>query len=133
MARDEPRRRPAHRHLLIHYITDRERHEQRWVAALEQTDVPLRFVWGMLDPVSGAHMAERIAERLPDAPMLALGDVAHWPQLEAPGRVTEALLDPRSAAADSAPRPDDGVDERAPAATRRPLRASMRSAWRYSE
>ncbi|MEA2334110.1 MAG: hypothetical protein QOG40_600 [Solirubrobacteraceae bacterium] len=79
-------------HLLIGYITDRERHEQRWVAALEQTDVPLRFVWGMLDPVSGAHMAERIAERLPGAPMLALAEVAHWPQLEAPDTVTAALL-----------------------------------------
>ncbi len=79
-------------HLLIHYITDRERHEQRWVAALEQTDVPLRFVWGMLDPVSGAHMARRVAERLPAAPRLELADVAHWPQLEAPERVAEALL-----------------------------------------
>ena len=26
------------------------------------------FIWGMLDPVSGAHMAERIRERLPAAP-----------------------------------------------------------------
>jgi pimeloyl-ACP methyl ester carboxylesterase len=80
-------------HLLIHYITDREAHEGRWVAALEQTDVPLSFVWGLLDPVSGAHMAQRVAERLPGAPMLAMEDVAHWPQLEAPRRVTHALLD----------------------------------------
>ena len=36
--------------------------------ALEETDVPLSFVWGMLDPVSGAHMAERIRERLPESP-----------------------------------------------------------------
>jgi pimeloyl-ACP methyl ester carboxylesterase len=79
-------------HLLIRYILDRERHEDRWVRALEQTGVPLSFVWGMLDPVSGAHMAERIRERLPDAPLLALADVAHWPQLEAPSRVTGALL-----------------------------------------
>jgi pimeloyl-ACP methyl ester carboxylesterase len=79
-------------HLLIRYITDRERHEQRWIAALEQTDVPLGFVWGMLDPVSGAHMAERIAQRMPGAPLLELADVAHWPQLEAPARVAQALL-----------------------------------------
>jgi pimeloyl-ACP methyl ester carboxylesterase len=79
-------------HLLIGYITDRRRHEQRWVSALEQTDVPLRFHWGMLDPVSGAHMAQRIAERLPDVPLQALADVAHWPQLEAPARVADALL-----------------------------------------
>jgi pimeloyl-ACP methyl ester carboxylesterase len=83
-------------HLLIHYMTDRERHEQRWVSALQQTDVPLSFVWGMLDPVSGAHMAQRIAERLPDAPRLELADVAHWPQLEAPERVARALAGLRS-------------------------------------
>jgi pimeloyl-ACP methyl ester carboxylesterase len=79
-------------HLLIRYMVDRERDGARWVAALEQTDVPLAFVWGMLDPVSGAHMAERIGERLPDAQLLALDDVAHWPQLEAPGRVLDVLL-----------------------------------------
>ncbi len=83
-------------HLLIRYMTDREAHERRRVCALEQTDVPLSFVWGMLDPVSGAHMAQRIAERLPAAPLLELAEVAHWPQLEAPSRVTSALTDLRS-------------------------------------
>jgi pimeloyl-ACP methyl ester carboxylesterase len=80
-------------HLLIHYMPDRERHAERWTGALEQTDVPRSFVWGMLDPVSGAHMAERIRERLPDALLRALGDVGHWPQLEAPETVAAALLD----------------------------------------
>ena len=79
-------------HLLIGYMRDREAHEQRWVNALETTGVPLSFVWGMLDPISGAHMAQRIRERLPNAPLVALEDVAHWPQLEVPERVTQALL-----------------------------------------
>jgi pimeloyl-ACP methyl ester carboxylesterase len=78
-------------HLLIRYIVDRQVHERRWVDALEQTDVPLAFVWGMLDPISGAHMAERIRERLPDAPLQALDDVGHWPALEAPDRVAAAV------------------------------------------
>ena len=59
-------------HRLIRYIVDRQTHEQRWVGALETTDVPLAFVWGMLDPISGAHMAERIRERLPGARFAAL-------------------------------------------------------------
>lgn len=80
-------------HRLIRYLLDRRENERRWVTALETTDVPLRFVWGMLDPVSGAHMAERIRERLPDAPFVALDDVAHWPPLEAPARVADALLE----------------------------------------
>jgi pimeloyl-ACP methyl ester carboxylesterase len=79
-------------HRLIRYIADRREHRDRWVGALESTDLPVAFVWGMLDPVSGAHMAERIRKGSPDARLLALDDVGHWPQLEAPERVAEALL-----------------------------------------
>jgi pimeloyl-ACP methyl ester carboxylesterase len=89
MSRDD-----GHRiaHLLIRYMLDRRADERRWVDALEGTDVPLAFVWGMLDPISGAHMAERIRERRPDARFTALDDVGHWPPLEAPERVAAALL-----------------------------------------
>ena len=62
------------------------------MGALEQTDVPLAFIWGMLDPISGAHMAARIRERLPRARMCELSDVSHWPALEAPQRVSAELL-----------------------------------------
>jgi pimeloyl-ACP methyl ester carboxylesterase len=79
-------------HRLIRYLTDQKLHGERWVAALEETTVPVAFVWGMLDPVSGAHMAKRIRERLPAAPFLALDDVGHWPQVEAPERVAGSLL-----------------------------------------
>jgi len=78
-------------HRLIAYMAERRAREDRWVGALEQTDVPLSFVWGMLDPISGAHVAQRIRERLPDAPLTALEDVGHWPPLEAPERVVAAL------------------------------------------
>jgi len=79
-------------HLLIRYIADRELHGERWTSALESADLPIGFVWGMLDPISGAHMAQRIRERMPDAPFLELGDVGHWPTLEAPERVAPAVL-----------------------------------------
>ena len=79
-------------HGLIKYMTDRRTHERRWVDALETTDVPLAFVWGMLDPISGAHIGERIRQRIPAAPFAALDDVGHWPPLEAPERVTAAVL-----------------------------------------
>jgi pimeloyl-ACP methyl ester carboxylesterase len=83
---------PVLMHRLISYMTDRRTHADRWVGALETTEVPLAFVWGMQDPVSGAHMAERIRERRPDAPFTALDDVGHWPPLEAPDRVVSAVL-----------------------------------------
>ena len=78
---------------LIRYITDRKDNEARWVGALEGTRVPRAFIWGMLDPISGAHIAERISERLPGAPLLALADVSHWPALEAPRAVERTLLE----------------------------------------
>lgn len=79
-------------HRLIQYIADRALHGERWVGALESTNVPLGFFWGMLDPVSGAHMAERISERLPTAPLQALENIGHWPALEAPELLTASLL-----------------------------------------
>jgi pimeloyl-ACP methyl ester carboxylesterase len=79
-------------HRLIRYMPDRVLHAERWATALETTDVPLAFVWGMLDPISGAHVAERLRERLPAAPFTALDDVGHWPPLEAPRRVAAAVL-----------------------------------------
>lgn len=78
-------------HELISYITDRKVHERRWVDALESTDVPLTFVWGMLDPISGAHMIERVHQRIPHATVVELPHVGHWPAIEAPEAVVQAL------------------------------------------
>jgi pimeloyl-ACP methyl ester carboxylesterase len=76
--------RDGHRigHRLINYIRDRQRHTERWTSALEHTDVPRRFVWGMLDPVSGGHVVPRIRERLPTCPLRCLDTVGHWPAIE---------------------------------------------------
>jgi pimeloyl-ACP methyl ester carboxylesterase len=74
-------------HLLIRYMEERRERERDWVGALESTRVPLGFAWGMRDPISGAHIAERIVERFPGAPRRLLDDVAHWPPIEAPDEV----------------------------------------------
>ena len=78
-------------HTLLHYIADRREHADRWSHALEHTEVPLTFVWGDLDPVSGAHMIERVEQRCPAARIVRLADVAHWPPLEAPGVVAAEI------------------------------------------
>lgn len=80
-------------HRLLSYLDERRTNEERWVAALEQAPCPLAFIWGMLDPVSGEHMLARVRERLPSARIVALEDVGHYPQLEAPQEVAQALAD----------------------------------------
>lgn len=82
-------------HRLLHYVADRRWHGPRWIAALEASPVPMRFIWGDLDPVSGAHVADRLEELLPGWPsereLLRLSDVGHWPPLEAPDEVAAAV------------------------------------------
>ena len=85
LGRHEPGRRPPH--LLSPDPLPRGPPAPRAAldrSARERPRSRSRFVWGMLDPISGAHMAERIRERRPDAAFVALEDVGHWPQLEAP-------------------------------------------------
>jgi pimeloyl-ACP methyl ester carboxylesterase len=80
-------------HLLIRYMAERREREADWVGAIEAKSVPTGFVWGMLDPISGAHIAERIVERFPEAPRRLLDDVGHWPPIEAPQAVAEVLAE----------------------------------------
>jgi pimeloyl-ACP methyl ester carboxylesterase len=80
-------------HALLHYVADRRANADRWRAALEANAVPMCFVWGELDPVSGGHVAERLAERLPSVPLVRLMDVGHWPPLEAPDELAAAVHD----------------------------------------
>jgi pimeloyl-ACP methyl ester carboxylesterase len=80
-----------HMHSLLQYIPERARHHARWEDALERSRVPLRFIWGMADPVSGAPVAAQIRAHNPAAHVVALEDVGHYPQLEVPERVLSEL------------------------------------------
>lgn len=79
-------------HRLIRYILDRRRHRDRWVGALQTTQVPLRLINGPLDPVSGAHMVARYRELVPNPDVASLDGVGHYPQVEAPERVRAAFF-----------------------------------------
>jgi pimeloyl-ACP methyl ester carboxylesterase len=84
---------PRVAHRLIRYIAERREFRERWVGALQGTDVPLRFINGPADPVSGAHMAARYRELVPKADVVLLDGIGHYPQLEAPERVLAAYLE----------------------------------------
>ena len=87
-------------HLLIRYIGERRQHRERWVGALqkagepsaEQSGVPLRVICGAVDPVSGAHMAQRYRELVAAPDVVLLPDIGHYPQCEAPQQVLESFL-----------------------------------------
>jgi pimeloyl-ACP methyl ester carboxylesterase len=77
---------------LIRYMKERRHFRARWVGALQQTAVPVRLIAGSDDPISGAHMVRRYHQLIPDADVVGLSGVGHYPQLEAPGLVLRAFF-----------------------------------------
>ncbi len=73
---------------LIHYMSDRRRHRDRWVGALQEARIPLGVINGSADPISGAHMVGRYREVVSAAHFIRqLPDIGHYPQMEAPETV----------------------------------------------
>lgn len=78
---------------ITHYLYDRERFWHRWVGALQNSALPLGFVWGAEDPITGVDVAQVHHAESPGSALTVLDGVGHYPMLEAPERWTEALLD----------------------------------------
>ena len=78
---------------LLRYMHERPRHAGLLTRALTEADVPLSFVWGPDDPISGAHVLDALRPLLPDLDAESLPGVGHYPQIEAPDAVTRHIQD----------------------------------------
>lgn len=76
---------------LLGYMAERRRHRERWVDAVVRSTVPRILVDGALDPVSGAHLADRYREQVPHAEIVLLPTIGHYPQVEDPAAVLAAF------------------------------------------
>jgi len=79
-------------HRVSRYQDERREYRARWTRALQSTGVPLRLIIGPEDPVSGRAIAARFRELVADADIVMLDGIGHYPQVEAPERVLEALF-----------------------------------------
>jgi pimeloyl-ACP methyl ester carboxylesterase len=78
-------------YLIGRLVFAKDKHQQRWIAAMQQTEIPMCFINGPADPNSGMHMAIRYSQLIPNANIKLLErDIGHWPQIEAPLQVLEA-------------------------------------------
>lgn len=80
-------------HLSGRFWHDRAPNRDRWVEGMKRSGVPLRMINGPLDPNSGKHMAERYREVIPDPDIVSLPRIGHWPAVEAPRAVADALIE----------------------------------------
>ncbi len=78
-------------HRIIRYLSERRKFRSRWENTLESSSTPIRFIWGLEDPVSGRSISEQIPGRIPDADLIELPGVGHYPQLEVPQVVREII------------------------------------------
>jgi pimeloyl-ACP methyl ester carboxylesterase len=80
-------------HQQLHFLVEGHMHRERWRIALHDTDVSIRYLWGLADPVAGATMLAELRRLKPDADVVTLVDVGHCPHLEVPERVAELLVE----------------------------------------
>lgn len=78
-------------YLIGRLVFAKEKYQQRWIAAMQNTAIPMCFINGPADPNSGMHMAVRYKQLIPNAKLKILqDDIGHWPQIEASQQVLEA-------------------------------------------
>lgn len=75
---------------LLQYIDERANRREDWLQAMQKSGVPMQFINGRLDPISGEHMATRLNELIPEIETNLL-DVGHYPQLEAPEQCNQLI------------------------------------------
>ena len=84
---------------LLRYIPERLEHRDRWVQAMQRTQVPMRFINGASDPIAGEHMVARYCELIPTPDAVLLPDIGRYPHTEAPAQVLQHYEAFRSAVA----------------------------------
>lgn len=80
-------------HLLIKYMLDRKENRDRWVKHMQETNIPMLLINGPEDPISGHHLYEYYHEIIPNAQGISLTGIGHYPNIEAPEKVSQATLD----------------------------------------
>jgi pimeloyl-ACP methyl ester carboxylesterase len=72
-------------------MDERRRLAERWHGALRDWGKPIHLAWGLKDPVATPRVLDAVRTLRPSAPVISLGNLGHYPQIEDPVRVAEAL------------------------------------------
>ncbi len=78
-------------HLTINYMAERERFTERWHGAIRDWPGSLTLAWGMRDPVARAEVLDGLRALRPGVEAIELPDAGHYPQIEQPRLIAEAL------------------------------------------
>jgi pimeloyl-ACP methyl ester carboxylesterase len=76
---------------LIGYLHDRTTLAEAWRNALIHHPAKKQLIVGMIDDISGPKMAEEYRNTVPDPRIMVLDRIGHYPQIEAPEIVIDAV------------------------------------------
>lgn len=88
LAHEDGQRRMAE---TINYMNERERYTDRWHGAIADWPGELQFAWGLEDPVATTNVLAGLRELRPQAPVMELAGIGHYPQIEAPEQIAKAV------------------------------------------
>jgi pimeloyl-ACP methyl ester carboxylesterase len=78
---------------MIRYLDERMRNYNRWAGTLMSFhSAPMSVYWGLQDPVALEKMANRIKALRPVTDVYKMPDVGHWPSIEVPDRIGNAIV-----------------------------------------
>ncbi len=75
------------------YMKERKRYAERWLGPLHRANLPIKLIWGRLDPVAVFGIAEKLLKLNPLITLKALDDAGHYPQLEAAAEVAAGVME----------------------------------------
>ncbi len=78
-------------HRLVSYMDQRETYAERWHGAIRDWGGTLSLAWGMLDPVATTAVLAALRELRPGVAVNELDELAHYPQIEDPRAIAQAL------------------------------------------
>jgi hypothetical protein len=78
-------------HRLISYMDQREEHAERWHGAIREWPGALSLAWGLQDPVATTAVLAALRKLRPRVAVSELRELAHYPQIEDPQGLAEAL------------------------------------------
>ena len=74
------------------YMRERVKYGERWTGPLERFERPFTLIWGQQDPIAVEGIARRLCQRNAQARLELLAEIGHYPQLEAPNRVSAEII-----------------------------------------
>ncbi len=77
---------------LSRYIDERYLFWNRWIGALQQTEIPTKIVWATNDPVAVKKIANTLHKEMKNSSLHWLEDTGHFPMLERPDEWLELVL-----------------------------------------